>query len=622
MTEKLNDELALAAGFPAATYEEWRKLVDEVLKRGDFDSKLIARTYDRLRIEPLYRRNPDARPIIGRAPGAGWAIMQRVDHPQSETANSQALHDLANGATGLALEFAGSSGAHGYGLAAEQETIARALEQIDLESGIAIDVDPGPQAKKPAEAIAALLEGRGGAPSASIIRFGLDPIGTAALAGGAEHDWDRLERELAATITKLKKQGFEGPFAAADARVVHNAGGSEAQEIAYALAVATAYLRALAAKGIAIEIARGMLYFRISADADQFLTICKLRALRKLWARIEEACGLNPRPAFIAAETAWRMMTRRDPYVNILRTTIAVAAAGLGGANAVTVLPFTMALGLPDAFARRLARNTQLVLLEEANLARVGDPAAGSGAVEDLTEQLCRAGWSQFQELEKAGGAFAALERGKIQGNVAAVKAQRQAALAFRQEALIGTTEYADLAELPVAITEVSQPTSCIAHKKVQFEPLASFRLAEPFEELRDASDQVRSRSGARPKVFLANIGSIAEFGTRATFAANFFAAGGIEAVANDGFSHREELIAAYKRSGTGLACLCSSDQVYAREALPTIEALRAAGASVWIAGRPGRLEPALQRAGVSGFIFAGCDVIAALRAAHSLVTA
>jgi methylmalonyl-CoA mutase len=619
MTERLNDELALGAGFPAAAYEGWRQLVDEVLKGGDFDNKLVARTLDGLRIEPLYPRNPGARPIIGRAPGARWAVMQRIDHPQPEAANSQALHDLANGATGLAIECAGSIGAHGYGLAPEQTTIARALEEIELESRIAIDLDLGPQPSGQAEVIAALLE-RGGASPASSIRFGLDPIGTAALAGGAELDWNSLERELTATIAKLVKEGFAGPFAVADARVVHGAGGSEAQELAYALAVAVAYLRALEAAGMAIELARRMLYFRMTADADQFLTVCKFRALRKLWARIEEACGLDPRPAFITAETAWRMMTRRDPYVNLLRSTIAVAAAGLGGANAIMVLPFTMALGLPDAFARRLARNTQLVLLDESNLARVGDPAAGSGAVESLTEQLCRAGWSQFQAIEKAGGAFTALERGEIQASVASVRAQRQAAVALRKEALIGTTEYADLAELPVATTEVPRAEIRIGHKKVQFEPLASFRLAEPFEQLRDVSDQMLSRSGARPKVFLANIGSISEFGARAAFAASFFAAGGIEAVTNDGFSDCEELIAAYNRSGTKFACLCSSDHIYVREALAMTEALREAGASVWMAGRPRSIEPAVRRAGVSGFIFSGCDAIAALRQAHSLV--
>ncbi len=185
--------------------------------------------------------------------------------------------------------------------------------------------------------------------------------------------------------------------------MIHAAGGSEAQELAFALAAAVAYLRALEQGGIALDDARGFIYFRLAADQDQFLTIAKFRAVGKLWARIEEACGLAPRPTFVAAETAWRMMTKRDPHGNIVRGTIAALGAAVGGADAVTVLPFSAALGLPDAFARRIARNTQTILIEEANIHRVADPAAGSGAIEALTDALCDAAWKLFQEIEREG---------------------------------------------------------------------------------------------------------------------------------------------------------------------------------------------------------------------------
>src|SRR4029077_5138705 len=164
------------------------------------------------------------------------------------------------------------------------------------------------------------------------------------------------------------------------------------------------------------------IFFRLAVDADQFLSIAKLRALRLLWARVEEGCGLTPQPVFVSATTGWRMLTQRDPWVNLLRATVAVFSAGLGGADAVTVLAFTAALGLPDRFARRLARNTQLILLEEANLAKVADPAAGTGAMEDLTTKLCDAAWKLFQEIEATGGVVAALEAGLIQRKVAALR--------------------------------------------------------------------------------------------------------------------------------------------------------------------------------------------------------
>jgi methylmalonyl-CoA mutase len=314
------------------------------------------------------------------------------------------------------------------------------------------------------------------------------------------------------------------------------------------------------------------------------------------------------------------MMTRRDPYVNMLRATIAVVGAGLGGADAITVLPFTLALGLPDRFARRIARNTQLVLLEESNLAKVADPAAGAGGIEDLTDKLCRAAWAEFQEIEAAGGAWAALQQGLIQSKVAAVRGAREAAVARRKDALTGTSDFPDLAEAPVAVLEVPPVAPPPMADAPTFEPLPRIRLAEPFEALRDASDRTLAQIGARPKVFLANLGTPADFTARATFAKNFFEAGGIEAVGNDGFESRDALVAAFRASGARLACLCSSDAVYAREAVATAQALRDAGAVLLLAGRPGALEAALTKAGVRGFVFAGCDALAALRTTHGLI--
>ena len=204
-----------------------------------------------------------------------------------------------------------------------------------------------------------------------------------------------------------------------------------------------------------------------------------------MWARIEQACGLTPKPIFIAAETAWRMLTQRDPYVNMLRATIATFSAGLGGANAITVLPHTLALGLPDPFARRVARNTQLVLLEESNLAKVSDPAAGSGGIEALTQQLCEAAWSLFQEIEKAGGVFAALEQNLIQRKVAATRAVREQNIARRKEVLTGATEFPNLHEAHVAVLD-AKPVALAPYgeAKIKFEALPPMRLAAPFERL------------------------------------------------------------------------------------------------------------------------------------------
>jgi methylmalonyl-CoA mutase len=611
-----HQDLTFAADFPAASREAWLELVSGVLKGAPFERRLVSKTYDGLAIEPLYGRDDAARPIVGRAPGTPWQILSRIEHPDPAAANGQALQDLENGATGLSLVFAGSIGAYGFGLDAGATAVARLLHDIHLDAGIALDLQADGQPERVASAVTDVVKARGMAPGAVDLRFGFDPLGIIAT-GGRAPSWSEDSTRFANQIRALARQGYKGPFAVADGRAIHNAGGSEAQELAFAIAVALAYLRALEAGGIRLGDARRMIYFRLAADADQLLTTAKFRALRKLWARIEESCGLPARPVFVAAETAWRMMTKRDPFVNMLRSTMAVVAAGLGGADGITVLPHTAAIGLPDAFARRIARNTELILLEESNLAKVADPAAGSGAFESLTDELCAAAWGLFQEIEKEGGAGGALKKGLIQAKVAAVRAEREKAIARRKDALTGTSEFPDIAETPATVLDTAPAPAARAAGGTA---LPCHRLAEPFEALRDAADRARAADAA-PKVFLANLGPLAAFTARAAYAKNFFEAGGIEAVPNDGFASLDEMMAAYKVSGAALACLCSSDEIYASEADAAAKALRGAGAKhIYLAGRPGEREAALAAAGVGSFIHVGCDVLATLKAAQGML--
>jgi methylmalonyl-CoA mutase len=661
----VTDDLRLSADFAPATYDDWRKLVDGVLKGAPFE-KLVGRTYDGLKIEPIYSRARGAATVAARPAAAPWQIMQRIDHPDAAVANAQALHDLENGATGLEIEFAGGPGARGFGVTdATKETLARLFDGVFFDAGIAIALNPVLGRDNAGTYLAEVIEARNIDPAKVDIRFNYQPLSTMAARGAAPAPWHEFEKPFAKMIGELMGRGFKGPFALADGRPVHDAGGSEAQELAFALAAAIAYLRALEAGGMTLDTARNALSFRLVADADQFLTMAKFRALRLLWARVEQACDLTPRPIFIAAQTAWRMLTQRDAYVNMLRATIATFSAGLGGANAITVLPHTLALGLPDAFARRVARNTQLVLLEESNLAKVSDPAAGSGGIETLTQQLCEAAWSLFQEIEKAGGLFASLEQGLIQRKVAATRAVREANIARRKEVLTGATEFPNLHEAAVTVL-TAKPVALApsGEEKFKFDALPPMRLAAPFERLRDRSDQILKDSGARPRVFLANFGTAADFTARAAFAKSFFETGGIEAVeflpsssplpsgerstpqasgeralAPDrnpspapSPSAQERplpmgevkdlvsLTAAFKASGAVLACLCSSDNIYARQAAAAAKALQAADARhIYLAGRPGAQEAALRAAGVNDFVFAGGDALATLQEAYRL---
>ncbi|WMT77895.1 methylmalonyl-CoA mutase subunit beta [Bradyrhizobium sp. Ash2021] len=611
------DELRLAADFAPATYDDWRKLVDGVLKGAPFE-KLVGKTSDGLKIDPIYPRAKGATPVAARPAAAPWQIMQRIDHPDAKQANAQARHDLENGATGLTLVFAGANGAYGFGLEPTAEAIEQVLDGIYLDAGIAIELQIGPQSRMAAIHVAEYVKRKGLSPAACAIRFGLDPLGACAVWGSSPYSWPEIVPAVTGAIKGLAAMGFKGPFAAADGRVIHDAGGSEVQELAFVLASGVAYLRAIEQAGVTLEDAQGMVYARLSADADQFLTLAKFRALRLLWARIEQACGLTPKPLYVAADTAWRMLTQRDPYVNMLRATMATFSAGLGGANAITVLPHTLALGLPDPFARRAARNTQLVLLEESNLAKVSDPAAGSGGIETLTKQLCETAWALFQEIEKAGGLFASLEQNLIQRKVAATRAVREANIARRRDVLTGASEFPNLHEAEVAVLD-AKPVALAPYgeARFKFDALPPMRLAAPFEALRDKSDTQLKNTGARPRIFLANLGTPTNFTARAAFAKSFFETGGIEALDTPGFTEPIALAAAFKASGAAVACLCSSDRVYAALAGAAAKALQAADAKhIYLAGRPGGQEAGLRAAGVGDFIFAGGDALATLQEA------
>ncbi|HEX4236863.1 MAG TPA: methylmalonyl-CoA mutase family protein [Xanthobacteraceae bacterium] len=599
-----------AADFPAATEADWRKLVDAALKGGSFE-RLKSRTYDGLTIEPLYSSAREVTVIAGRPGGTAWTVMQRVDHPDPAAANVQAREDLDGGASGLVLVFAASVSANGFGLEANSAALARVLDGIDPR-GIVLDLNLSPPTRGMGREVATLFKNRGIDPSAIDLRFSINPIGGFAAAGRSAQGWDELASSFAGTIARLLDDGFRGPFAVADGRVIHNAGGSEAQELAFALASAVAYLRAFEKSGMALQAAYDAIYFRLTADADQFLTTAKFRAMRKLWARVATAAGISAKPAIVTAETAWRMLTRRDAYGNILRSTIAVAAAGLGGADAITVLPHTATLGLPDAFARRVARNMQLVLLEESNLARVVDPAAGSGGFEALTEQLCLTAWAQFQEIEQAGGAWPTLERGLVQRNVAAVRAARQQALARGKEILTGTNAYPDIAETPPAVLAVA-PRASGEGEIVSALSLPRLRLAEPFEALRNKSDRILGATGARPKVFLATLGAPADFTVRTNFARNFFEAGGIEAVIGTPSD--------YRAAQTAIACLCSSGKASERELASAAAAIKRSGARhIYFTGRIAAQGDMLRAAGVQTFIDQGSDALATLNAAYDIL--
>lgn len=608
--------MRFTAEFSPAGEGEWRALVEGVLKGKEFAKALVSHTRDGIAIMPLDTRRKDAPTIAGARGVDRWRIAARLDDPDPERGNRQVHDDLLGGADTLTLTFAGSPQARGFGLRDHSPSVLdHALADVHCDL-VAMRLETAPFAGRAnAEAIVTLAKRRRIPGSNLRVDFGLQPIADLASTGRAPLTFSQAMANVKAIIVHLRDEGFSGPFLRCDGRPFHEAGASEAQELACVIAQGVSYVRALVELGQGVEDATRHLDFTLVADVDQFLTIAKFRALRLLWARIEEEFGTSPRPVMIHAETAWRMLTRHDPHVNILRSTIAALAAGIGGADSLEVLPFTVTLGLPDGPARRIARNTSLVLLEEANLHRVMDSAAGSGSIESLTDHLCETAWRLFQTIEASretneAGLPAALTNGFVAGMIRETREARARSIATRREPITGASEFPLADEYPVRVLAMARSATRIGEHA-----LPSIRLSEPYEALRDRAEALAD-AGHAPAVYLANLGRVSDFNARATFARSAFEAGGIRAIANDGFvgdgeTDLDALRKAFSESGAFCACICSSDSLYAALAVPAARALKAAGARhVWIAGRVGEQEREFRAAGIEGFVAAGCDML------------
>jgi methylmalonyl-CoA mutase len=594
MTVLPDDGLSLAAEFPDANLEQWHGLVAGVLRKSGkevsgaaAEDALSTALEDGLRTRPLYTAH-DAAPdpgfpgfapfVRGARPegttAGGWEVRQR--HAVAD--NTAVLTDLENGVTSLWL-VAGEDGIPVTSLGAVLDGVYLDLAPVVL--------DAGGQFQAAAEELLRLYDARGIDHKAARGNLGADPLGHEARTGE--------ELDFAPVVPLARRCAEEYPGLRAltvDALPYHEAGGSAAQELGASIATGVAYLRSLTAAGLSVEQACAQLEFRYAATADQFLTIAKLRAARRLWARVAEVCGAPGAGAQAQhAVVSPVMMTRRDPWVNMLRATIATLAAGVGGAEAVTVLPFDHALGLPDGFARRVARNTSTILVEESHLSRVIDPAGGSWYVERLTDELAEAAWRFFRTIERDGGQAAVLRSGRIRTDLATTWAQRSKKLATRREPITGVSEFPHLGEKPVERAPAPEARTG---------GLPRVRRDEAYEELRARSDAHLAATGSRPRVFLAAIGPAAAHTARLTFAANLFQAGGVEPVTQGTF----------EESGATEACLCSSDALYEEQAEGLAGTLKAAGARhVFLAGRPG------QYSGVDSYVFAGCDAVAVLTA-------
>lgn len=605
--------ISLAAGFDTPEQSAWEALAARALKGAPL-SRLTQTTHDGVVLKPLYTADDVAAPASGPAPVPGlqaardrflpWDIRQPVGLPDPAATNRIALDELERGVSSLELVVAGRLRA-GLPVAG----IAAALERVLVDlAPVALGGRGGLPA---AQALAAVYQARGADPAEARPAFNLDPVSDWLQDGALPAPADRMLAEAAGFAAGIQPALPRATVFRASGRSVHEAGASPAVELAVMLASALAQLRALEGAGIAPETGAGMILLCLASDADVVPGMAKLRAARLLWARVLEACGVGPdgRVAQLQAITSRRMMARSDAWTNILRVTAATFAAATGGADVITALPLTAALGQASDQARRIARNTQIILMEESHLGKVVDPGAGAFAIEAITQDLAAAAWTRFQQIEAAGGIIAAVRSGVVQQMVGAARAALEADVARRKLPLTGVSNQPLPGEIPPAFEPEAPPETGDGPGADPVTPLSWIRLAEPFETLR-----ARGEAAGSPPVFFANLGPLSETTARAGFARNLLSVAGLATPGSEAvYPDPASLLEAWRGSGARAAVLCGTDARYAEEAATTAAALKAAGCgTVILAGKPAD-EAGLRAAGVDAFIFAGQDAVAAL---------
>ncbi len=452
----MDPSLIRESQFGTPNRDDWRNLAEKALKGASVEEALVSESDDGIRIDPLYDRSGESRGLRRRATGNRWKIVQRIDDPDPARANRQALEDIENGATGLAVIFAGAPNAFGFGLPSDKEAMARALDGVSFDR-THIRVDVHPNYRGSADWLVEYLGSRRVSPQKLSVSFGIDPAARFAGTGQLRISIEALQASMPQSLAGFFALGVPGVLLEADGRVYHNAGATEGQELGAMIATAASHMRMFEEARQPLVYSAPHIGFALSVDQDEFMSIAKIRALRLLWRRVQQECGIEPSPAMVHAETSFSMISHKDPETNILRSTIAAFSAAAGGADTISVLPHTIGHGLPDAFARRIARNTQLVLADEAGIANVVDPAAGSGGIEHLTSALCEKGWDHFREIEKEGGILASLRDGKLQSRIAQMLDNRRKAIESGKHPILGTTLYPVDAERPVSTLKAAR---------------------------------------------------------------------------------------------------------------------------------------------------------------------
>ncbi len=666
----------LLAEFPVPDLGQWRAEVERLLKGVPFAKAMLTRTLEGLTIQPMptaaeTRDLPwiDALPgqvpySRGSRPGgrseAPWLVAQEIPLPLPADFNAALRHDLQRGQTAVHLVLdaagqagqdplsaaAGAVGASGTSVADLQDLQA-ALEGVD-PAGTPVMTDGGAAALPLAAMLALWWEGAEVAPGQRCGFLGCDPVAGLAQQGRLPVPMGRLYDDLA-LITGWAADAPRVRTLPVRETIWHEGGAHHALSLGLTLSGALHLLREMEARGIAPDAAVARVHFHICVDTDFFMSLAKLRALRLLWSGVQAAAGLEPLPAFIHARTGGRMMAAVEPYPNLLRVTTATMAAVLGGADSIQTGCFDRALGLPDEFSRRLARNVPLILAHEVHLDKVADPAGGAWYPERLTADLAARAWEHARAVEQAGGIVAVLESGWVQERIAAVAAERRRRLAVGKDAMVGVNRYCDPQASPMP-SRKNDDAGIEAARKAELDgrapwgsglatgfdgmiqavragarlgalidpgpddlmvdPVPARRDAEPFEAIRQ-----RVLSGGdlpATRVCCACLGDPARYMPRLDFVRGFFASGGFQVLAHGHHDTAAAAVAAAQDAGAATVVLVGLDDTYARLATETARGMAALAPPLRIilAGKPGTLEDELRAAGVAEFLHARSDML------------
>jgi methylmalonyl-CoA mutase len=675
---KEKEKNQLFTDFPRPLKEDWLRVVSEDLEGADFDRKLLWKTEEGFSVQPMYFPEstkefthtdffPGEAPFVRGSASVpredrAWSIRQSLSTPDPAEANRELCDSLKRGQHGATVRFDqaavladGKSSLQNN--AAEDGVCVQTLEDMKI---LLRDV-PGE----------AEIELQGGL--SSLVLFGMaletgvlphhvdfDPISRLFIDGRIPMSFESCLSLAAEAIRHADVSAPQTTLVTAGGECFHNAGATAVQEIAFALAAGVEYMHALTSHDIDPVSAAKRIRFNFAAGTNFFMEIAKLRAARALWSKIllhfdQEAASAAPMRMHV--RNSWRQQTKYDPWVNMLRGTVESMAAALGGADSMYTAPFDEAVTDSNEFSRRVARNLQIILQEEAHIGQTVDPAAGSYYIEQLTASIAQNAWTLFQSVEKEGGILQAARNGSIQQQVLDAAERKKRDLATRKSILIGTNQYPNPAEQAIvpnfSVQEMAKQVKSRVLGKVSsagdtelppgasrfksilnavragaslahihdllsenqdlptVTPIPQIRAAHAFERLRDA---VQS-SPVKPVVFLATLGPVFWRRARATFASGFFGTAGLAVTDNSGFSSPEEAAGAALHAGADIVVLCSDDESYTSLVPVVVRLLKSSERRVQlvVAGYPKDNIDALSEAGVDQFIHVKADVEATL---------